>query len=496
MTNIKNHRQTLIILALLIINFVLKGIFLAANSLGGDEPFSVYFAQMDIASIIRLLSEGNNPPLFEIILHFWTKIFGISEFSVRFPSLIFSCITVYYLYKIGIKYFNERIALYSGIIFTFSNYHILFAHEARVYSLLGMLTAISIYLFIGILHDFLNSSETDNDKGSTRRMTKKVVILAFVNTLLIYSHYFGFFVIIVELLYLLIFNFPLLVKYWKQVLLCTGIILTFYFPFVLVVLNRLAESSHGTWVSPPNGIQSIYNMLWSFSNAPVVTVFVISVLIISLSKSLFARKKESKDPYFSFIVFCFLFIFLFMFGISYWLPMFLDRYLMPGAIAFILVLGICIDTLIKTPKYKYIVPAIICILFISTFKPDKSNKRNVRETVEKITNIRDSNTLVLICPSNFILDFVYYYNRDYFKDYNNNDIYLNASNHLKKENIYAINNIDDINFKKWERVIFLDAAADFVSPDNNIRVELEENYHLRNSYKFYEIYNIYEYTLE
>ncbi len=136
-------------------------------------------------------------------------------------------------------------------------------------------------------------------------------------------------------------------------------------------------------------------------------------------------------------------------------------------------MGICIDTLIKTPKYKYIVPAIICILFISTFKPDKSNKRNVRETVEKITNIRDSNTLVLICPSNFILDFVYYYNRDYFKDYNNNDIYLNASNHLKKENIYAINNIDDINFKKWERVIFLDAAADFVSPDNNIR-ELEK----------------------
>jgi uncharacterized membrane protein len=491
MSIIKKHDETIIAIILIVINFIIKGIFISNNSLGGDEPFSVYHAQMDITSIIRLLSQGNNPPLYEILLHFWIKLFGISELSVRFPSLIFSGITILYIYKLGTKFINKQIALYASIIFIFSNYHILFAHEARVYSLLGLLSVVSMYYYMNIIHySTIKTKEENNLKSSIRQ---KLLILIIINTLIIYSHYFGFFILITQFVFVL-FNKNIVSKYWKQILICSSIIGLLYLPNILIFLNRFVESSsNGTWVQKPNGIDSIYNLLRQFSNAPVVTVFVILILVSSLVKSIINKKSEVANIYYSLVVFWFVFIFFFMFIISYWVPMFMDRYLMPAAIAFSLVIGISIDYLIKSPKYKYTIPIIVCLMFILTVKPNLSNNRNVKETIDKIKNIKDAETLVLICPTHFILNFEYYYNKEVFKKYNTDNIYSNINQSINLDNIYSINNIQEIDFKKWNKVVFLDAAANFSYPDNNIKQELDKNYVLKNKFYFAEIFNIFTY---
>ena len=491
MSILKKYEQTIIAIILVLFNLLIKGIFLSSNSLGGDEPFSVYHAQMDMASIIRLLAGGNNPPLYELLLNLWIKIFGISEFSVRFPSLIFSSITVLYIYKLGTKFLNKRIALYASIIFIFSNYHILFAHEARVYSLLGLLSVISMYYFMFIIQYITIDTKVENNLKSSVR--NNLIILVIVDTLIIYSHYFGFFILITQFAFI-VSNKKIISKYWKQILICSSIIGLLYLPNIFVVLNRFIESSsNGTWVKPPNGIDSIYNMLRQFSNAPVVAVFVILILVSSFVKSIINKKIEQKNIYNRLIVFWFVFVFFFMFSISYLIPMFLDRYLMPGAIALSLVLGISIDYIIKIQKYRYIIPIIISLLFAVTVKPNITNKRNVEETVDKIKEIRDSNTLVLICPAHFILNFAYYYNIEIFKDYNTNEIYSNVNKSLNLENIYGVNSINEIDLKKWDKVVFLDAAASFSYPNNNIKNQLDSNYNLKNKFKFYEIFNVFEY---
>lgn len=493
MVLLKKHEQTIIAITLVLINFLVKGIFLSSNSLGGDEPFSVYHAQMDIVSIIRLLAEGNNPPLYELLLNLWIKLFGISEFSVRFPSLIFSSITVLYIYKLGTKFLNKRIALYSSIIFIFSNYHILFAHEARVYSLLGLLSVISMYYFMSIFQYCTTDTKVENNLKSSVR--NNLIILIIVDTLIIYSHYFGFFILITQFAFL-VSNKKIISKYWKHILFCSSIIGLLYLPNIFVVLNRFIESSsNGTWVNPPNGIDSIYNMLRQFSNAPVVAVFVILILVSSFVKSIINKKREQKNIFNRLIIFWFVFVFFFMFGISYLIPMFLDRYLMPAAIAFSFIVGISSDYLVKKQKYKYIIPIVIIVLFVSTVKPSITNKRNVEETVAKINDIKDSETLVLICPSNFILNFAYYYNIEVFKDYNVDNIYSNINESMRNENVYGINNINEIDFKKWNHIVFLDAAASFSHPNNSIKNDLDVNCELKNTYHFYEIFNVYEYKL-
>ncbi|MDO9255412.1 MAG: hypothetical protein Q7U54_07870 [Bacteroidales bacterium] len=84
-------------LFLVAINFIIKILYLGKMSIANDEPFSIYIAQMDVSSIISQLSKGNNPPLFEIILHYWIKLWGISPFSTRLLPFLFSVATVYFI---------------------------------------------------------------------------------------------------------------------------------------------------------------------------------------------------------------------------------------------------------------------------------------------------------------------------------------------------------------------------------------------------------------
>lgn len=484
---IKNSKNSWIPLTLILINFIFKGLYISSDSISIDEPFSIYHAQMSIIAIINQLSTGNNPPLYEILLHFWIKIFGISPLSVRFPSLIFSCITLFYIYKLCIKNFNLRVAIYASVFFIFSNYHTLFAHEARVYALLGMLTVISMYYFLKII---------DHKSDKTKKQnTYDFLFLLLSNILLMYAHYFGFFVLIVQCLFVLIHK-EFLSKYWKPIIYAIIILLIAYIPNMVILFKRFIEASrHGTWVDIPNGVVSIYNMLWKFSNKPVVTVSVIAVLLTATIKYFFLRKNKNITTYNTpFIAFWFLFIFFFMFGISYLLPMFVDRYLMPAAIAFCILLAISVDYLINRKYFTYILPCLLCILFISTAKPNISNKRNAKETIEKIKQIKTDNVIVFFCPSWFDINFIYYYNIDCFKNYDETDIKKNMYLYFYENNIFPINNQNQIDFslvKNFEKVIFIDVGADFSMPDNGILQKLQNTYTLENIYFSDKTYRIY-----
>lgn len=492
----RNHNDTILIIILVLINFFVKGLYTHKGALSGDEPFSVYHAQMNIPSIISILSQGNNPPLYEIILHVWIRFFGISELSVRFPSLVFNCITIFFLFKIGKKFLNQQIALVASIVFIFSNYQIYFSHEARVYSLLGMLTSISMYLFMRIM----NENEKDSTHISAYKPSQSIypiLTLSLVNTLIIYAHYFGFFVIATQYIFAL-FHISFFKRNSKRLLLSIGIMILLYAPNIPTVIHRFMASYGETWVKPPQGIESIYNMFWTFSNAPVVAVVVIVLFFTTFIKWVYQFKKQETNIRYVFIAFWFVFIFFTMFGLSYYVPMFLDRYLMPVSVSFPLLVGICTDYLIKKPRYNFVIPVITCFLFIITVKPDSYNKRDVKSLVAKIKSLKTQNTVVYFCPDWFELNFVYYYHPGWFKETAvKNQSALNE--YLHADNIYPINHyqqIDTSSIAGVEKIIYIDAAADFVFPNNRIKQFMDLNFRAIEHIHIYDIFNVYVYELK
>ncbi len=467
---------------LMLLNLLVKGWYLASGSIAGDEPFSIYHAQMDVGTIIRELATGNNPPLYELVLHYWIKLFGIGIFSVRLPSLLFSTLTVYFLYHIGTEFFSSRVAVVSSLLFSFSNYQIGLAHEARTYAFLGFLTAASMYFYLKSI------------SGSLKIRTP-FVLLVISNILLIYAHYFGFFVLIIQLLHFL--GSPINRKgLYRPFFLGLGIVLVAYIPNGVTFIRRFIDSSsHGTWVAPPGGISSLYGMLRIFTNELVVTSLVIPLLLAA--GTLFVlRNKKVYSPASRLVVLWFLFPFLFMFGISFWIPMFLDRYLMPASIGFVLLVALAADSIMEKKIWNLALPALVTLFFLITIQPNFNNKRNVRETIAKIQEMATENSLIYMCPPWFELNFRYYFDPACFQSYPTNPGEENSCACLNDQGVYPIynwTNLDTGRFRSADKIIFLDAGANQAFPDNDILQQLAQYSNPGASFVFGDFFKVYEF---
>ncbi|MGV3613498.1 MAG: glycosyltransferase family 39 protein [Fluviicola sp.] len=474
--NRSNFTKYYLPLFFIILGFVIKGLFLGSNSLGGDEPFSVYHSQQSLDHLFGIFRNENNPPLHFLLLHYWIQFFGISEFAVRMPSLIFSVFTVLFIYRIGLRFFNLRVAVIASLIFTFSTYQVLYAHEARAYALMGFLTAVSMCYYLEIIH--LKS-----------RNIWKVFWFFLANTLLIYTHFFGFFILFIQFFFIL-FQRKLVSQFYRFLILFVLVMLLTYSPYLWLILSRFSSAAGGTWVSPPTGINALYEMLRAFSNAPVTAVFTLAGLVVGFV-ILILKRKQNPNRLATRLIFCWFYLpFLFMFVISFWIPMFLDRYLMFVAIGFPLLIAVSTNFILQKPKFRLLIPGFICLLFVVTIKPNKTNKREVRETVQLVKKLENDQTLVLVAPDHFTLNFIYYYDRELFQS---SDI-ESAKKQLHQRKLYCINSLEGIDYKGAKRIVLVDAASNFSAPDNNILNTLNTEFNQTNKHHIEEIFDIYEFV--
>jgi uncharacterized membrane protein len=470
-TNIISNN--LVAFVLVILNIVVKGFYLNYSPLDGDEPFSVFHAQLNISSIIQELKTGNNPPLYEIILSFWLKAFGISELSVRMPSLIFSAVTTFLLYKLLIKYFNNRIAVMASLLFIFSSINILAAQEARVYSLFVLLTAASFYQFISLY----NSS----------KKTLHILLISVINIALVYSHYFGFFVLFTQFVLLVTIK-DLRKKSLTHYFYSLIILAVFYIPNLFILWNRFLDSSNGTWIRPPSGIESIYNMLWQFSNQPFTTV--VSILLIITASFLFLYRKDKKlSVHHKIIIGWFLIPFSVMFIVSYWVPMFFAKYLIFISLGYYIVLAICIESIFKNTLYRTFLGSVVVIIFASTALFKKEPPINFKEMIVLFNNEKTTTHDVVISPRHYALHFAYYYDKNIFNNQEKNDGIESVINKLNALNIFPINELKEYNTTIKNRpVLYLNVNSEFTYPNNETLKYLNTNFKLKKSIRFHEGY--------
>ncbi len=455
------------------IALVVKGWNIGETNIGGDECFSVYNAQLSISEIISWLSKGNNPPLWEILLHYWINFFGISEVAVRWLSLLFNAGTVIPLVLIGERFFGRNTGLYAALLFIFSSFSLFLAHEARVYSLVGFLVTWSVYFYLNL---FKNNHSI-----------KTLGLLTITNGLILYSHYLAVWVIIIQvLLFLLIkpIRKQLGLKYLYHII---GLFILFL-PFLPVIIERILDSGvKGTWVQKSSGIEALYFMLVDFFNAPVVAVIAISLFLFSGAKSIIKRRFDQKIIILNAMIWIPLIV---SFLLSFKVGFFLNRY-------FYFVLPLLYLSLVSivfniNVKNRIISIAIVLIpLFALLFSFEIStaemihsgNHKEIKPLVEKIKKLKEEkSSIIYLSPVWFDKELVYYLDKklftQYFQEYKTEIVFQEP---LNKMGIFPIYSARELKLNTaYEEIVFIDNSSDFHLPNNGILKELKSKYKLLN----------------
>ena len=377
-----NHWTAILPFVITLLALALRLYRLGAQSLWYDEGVSIYLARMSLPQLTIWTADDIQPPLYYYLLHFWLLLFGhYSEFVVRFPSLFFGVLTVPLIYRMGRHLFGATAGLLAAFLAAISPLYLWYSQETRMYTMLTFLCLWSSYLLL---------------KALERRAPPYLPLwltFAVANVAAAYTHYFAFFVMAFQGIYLVAWARKIhslgrpdfirgvspklpaaadrLARRWIRSrgwqllfegLAAFGAIALAYLPWVPFVLYRYrADVSY--WQGTLKLNEVLRKTLISFSlgetvieevGAKLAVGYGVIALIALAAIALSERDTDHKTrgilhPPFS-ILFLLLYLLLpiaLIISLSYRIPKFSPRYLMLSSPAFILIVAGGLTTLLQ-----------------------------------------------------------------------------------------------------------------------------------------------------
>ncbi len=401
----RNWRWAL--LGFFLLNVALKMPFLGGSSLFLDEAVAIYDTQGSVLETIDFSANDPTPPLYYLTVGLWCKVFGISEFSARFPSMLFSSATAALLFLLGFRHFNVRAGFFAALLFTVSGVAMVFAHEARAYALASMLMVISYLLFLDIYR-------ADKPKW------QMFLGIALVNALLLYTHYLTSMGIAAQAmmsLWLLRGKIGHLFRYAGSQLL----VLALWLPWVAYNRSLLSDSKVTSWLKAPD--PSVLNyVLIHFAGSRLLKWIAFAVIVVGAIAAIYAftRTKKPEKGGFGLVVaagWFFLSLALQYGTAKLVMPVFDLRYAMYALPGGILLIGALISYLPGPKILQYAIVSTQLGLSLVLLNLNPQNVENWRDASALVKDMKNEGSAMMVMAHYQYVPFSYYFNREYFKDY-------------------------------------------------------------------------------
>lgn len=227
------------------------GLYLRAEHLGRDsvwhdEAFSARAARPSPAAIVSMTAaQDNNPPLYYLLLHYWTTLEGRdSEDALRGLSVLFGVLGLGGIFLAALPLAGPRVAILGSALLAASLFHVEYSREARMYTLLFLTSTLSMYTFLRL--------------GSARRAGAWAAGWIVCTLALLMSHTGAVFMWAAEhLCWLFLASRPadpgarLAPAPWRRWLAVNAIVAAAALPWAIVVFHQHRRLGGTFWVQPP-----------------------------------------------------------------------------------------------------------------------------------------------------------------------------------------------------------------------------------------------------
>ncbi len=212
-----------------------------------DEALTVNIARLPLGQITEALRHDGAPPLYYVLLHAWTAVFGTSTFAVRALPGLFGVAALPLMWFAARRVGGPRVAWAATALLATGPFALRYATEARMYSL------VTVFVLVGFL-----AVMALRDGGGA----KPAVVLAVTTGLLLLTHYWSFYLLVVTVVGLLVAarrGQPGA----RLSLVAVGAGCLLFLPWAPVFLDQLKHT--GTPWGHPGTLRSLFDTVFDFA---------------------------------------------------------------------------------------------------------------------------------------------------------------------------------------------------------------------------------------
>ena len=267
------------------------------------DEFSALF-RLKFDSFYELIEKGvkidGHPAGVQVCLYYWTKLFGESEWVVKLPFTILGICSIYFIFLIGKKWFNETVGLIAAVYVASLQFTVMYSQIARPY--------ISGFFFGLIMVNFL----TNLILKPERNFTRNILFFILAASICTYNHHFSLlFAFMVGITGIVLIKKEYRLKY----LLAGLIVFVLYIPHLRIFFYQLGVGGVGGvdgWLGKPNS-DFLFQFIFYIFNYSVFAL----ILSILIAISGFFKWKDRKIEYQFMLISAIWFLTSFLIGYFY-----------------------------------------------------------------------------------------------------------------------------------------------------------------------------------